>query len=388
MRSLRSILLFCLIALVFLTVAGTGAVADRLFVFRPLDALVHRMSGNTSLPQQGLRSGGSIAVEERIPVITDASSQSVVTISLNKTRTEVKGFYLDPLGQFAVPQQSGSTDTVKQDIGTGFVVEKGGLIVTNNHVVGDVTATYKVITKENKEYEVKKIYRDALNDLAILKVDASLAPLAMGDSEKLKVGQSVIAIGTALGKFRHTVTTGVISGLGRGLYASGGGFSERLDNVIQTDAAINPGNSGGPLINMNGEVIGVNVATSAQGQNIGFAIPIHVVRESLEIFQKTGQFERPTMGVRYQLLPSEVAVLNEIPQGAYIREVIAGSPAERAGLQSKDIIVKLNGKPVLDETSSIARVIQLKKIGDVLQVEYWRAGEVKQVEVVLEKAKE
>lgn len=388
MRGFRTIFITIGIFIAVILLAGTGALADRLFVIKPLDSIVKRSGDDPARSQQSGFLGGVQNLEERIPVITDASSQSVVTISVNKTQTQVKGFYLDPLGQFAVPQQSGSSETVKQDIGTGFVVDKAGLIVTNNHVVGDVTAVYKVITRENKEYQVKKIYRDALNDLAILKVDATLIPLHLGDSEKLKVGQSVIAIGTALGKYRHTVTTGVISGLGRGLYASGGGFSERLDNVIQTDAAINPGNSGGPLINLNGEVIGVNVATSSQGQNIGFAIPIHVVKESLETFQKTGQFDRPSMGVRYQLLPAEVALLNDIPQGAYIREVIPGSPAERAGLLPKDIIVKLNGKPVLDETSSIARVIQFKKIGDTLAVEYWRSGEVKTVELILEKAKE
>lgn len=363
-----------------------GAAADRLFGIRFLDILVKRHEtfgvAAPALPAIGGRA------DSRIADVAEAVSESVVTVSLSKSQTQVKGFYLDSFGQFAVPE-SGSTQTVKQDIGTGFVVDKSGLIVTNNHVVADVTGSYKVITKDNKEYEVQKIYRDALNDLAILKVNANLTPASLGDSEVLRVGQSVIAIGTALGKYRHTVTVGVISGLGRGVLASGGGgITERLDNVIQTDAAINPGNSGGPLLDTNGNVIGVNVATSAMGQNIGFAIPINTLKESLDTFNRTGQFTRPAFGVRYQLLPKEVAILNEVPQGAYIRQVLPGSPAEKVGLAAGDVVLKIDGKEVLDESSSIARLILQKKVGDELNVVYWRQNETKTVIVKLEEAKE
>ena len=153
-----------------------------------------------------------------------------------------------------------------------------------------------------------------------------MTPIELGDSSKIKVGQLAIAIGTALGEFRHTVTTGVISGLGRGI-------SKTLDNVIQTDAAINLGNSGGPLLNSAGQVIGVNTAVSQQGQNIGFAIPINVIKDAIDNFNKTGQFSRPFMGVRYRQIDQKTALLNDIPsREPYVEEIVEGSPAEKAGI--------------------------------------------------------
>jgi S1-C subfamily serine protease len=172
--------------------------------------------------------------------------------------------------------------------------------------------------------------------LAILKIDAnSLKPVEFGDSSKIDVGQLAIAIGTALGEFRNTVTVGVISGIGRGITAGNPfeGYVERLDDVIQTDAAINPGNSGGPLLNSSGQVIGINTAVSERGQNIGFAIPSNVIKNALDQFNKNGgEFQkRPYIGVRYKFVSRDLAILNEIPEGAYIQEVVTDSPAEKAG---------------------------------------------------------
>src|SRR3989344_2779763 len=205
-------------------------------------------------------------VEEESAVINvvDKVSLSVVTVSANTPRRRILQF--SPFGGFTQGQQGGEP----QDIGTGFIVSTDGLIVTNKHVVSVANATYKVITKDNKEYDVREINRDPSNDIAILKIDvAGLKPVELGDSSNLKVGQFVIAIGTALGEFRNTVTTGVISGLGRGITAGSAldGFVERLDDVIQTDAAINPGNSGGPLLNSAGQVIGINVAVASGAEN-------------------------------------------------------------------------------------------------------------------------
>jgi len=267
-------------------------------------------------------------------------------------------------------------------------------VVTNKHVVADTQAKYRVITKDDKEYEVKKIYRDPVNDLAILKIDpdvtSGLKPVELGDSDKLKVGQFVIAIGTALGQFRHTVTTGVISGLGRGITAGSPfeGYVERLDNVIQTDAAINPGNSGGPLLNSAGQVIGVNVAVAAEGQNIGFALPINLVKESLANFEKTGRFERPFLGVRYRMISQDLALLNDVPQGAYVVEVVENSPADKAGIKEGDIITKLDGQPVREKDGGLAKLIAQKKIGDTVRLTIWRDGEQKEVTATLEEFKE
>ena len=233
----------------------------------------------------------------------------------------------------------GTTKSVEQDIGTGFIVSSDGLIVTNKHVVADTTAKYKVIIGKDEVSEVVNIYRDPVNDLAILKINKNgLIPVEMGDSDKLKVGQTVIAIGTALGEFRSTVTKGVISGLGRGITAGNQlSGTEKLDNVIQTDAAINPGNSGGPLFDSGGKVIGVNVAVSQSGQNIGFALPINIVSEMIANFKNTGQFERPYLGVSYAMITKESALLNGVPAGAYVQGVSGGSPAQKRVLTGRPI---------------------------------------------------
>jgi serine protease Do len=214
-----------------------------------------------------------------------------------------------------------------------------------------------------------------------------LNAVTLGDSDKLKVGQSVIAIGTALGEFRSTVTTGVISGLGRGIEAGSPieGI-EKLDNVIQTDAAINPGNSGGPLFNSSGEVIGVNVAVSQSGQNIGFALPINLVKDSIDNFRKTGEFERPYIGVAYKIVSRQVALLNEVAAGAYVQAIVEDGPADKAGIEVGDIIMEIDGQKLVDGVEGdLINIINKKKIGDNIEVKIWRNGQEKILRVVLEK---
>lgn len=222
--------------------------------------------------------------EETITKSVNEALPSVVTIKISQTINRYS-IEFDPFNPFSpfrrVPRGSSQSE---QNIGSGFIVKANGVIVTNKHVVSDENASYSIITNDNKEYSVKRIYRDPSNDLAILQVDVSnLKPLKLGESSNLKLGQTVIAIGTPLGEFTNTVTTGVISGLGRGITAGSvyEGYVEKLDDVIQTDAAINPGNSGGPLLNSSGEVIGINTAVAQQGQNIGFAIPVDVINNLL-----------------------------------------------------------------------------------------------------------
>lgn len=319
-----------------------------------------------------------VTEESVVTEVVEETSDAVVTVGITKTNRVGDIFELDPFDPFAPfrRREGGSTQKVEQDIGSGFIVEADGLIVTNKHVVADSQATYRIITKDDKTYDVQKIYRDPVNDLAILKINASGLPtMELGDSSKIKVGQLAIAIGTALGEFRSTVTTGVISGMGRGITA-GGLFTgaERLDNVIQTDAAINPGNSGGPLLNSSGQVIGINVAVSAEGQNIGFALPINVVKEALANFNQTGKFDRPFLGVRYKVLTRDVAVLNDLPEGAYVIEVVAGSPAARAGVLPEDIIVKLDNVRLMGENAELSAVIGKKKVGDTVSVVLYRDG--------------
>ena len=336
-----------------------------------------------------------VVSEESVVInVVDKVSPSAVTVAIKKTQVIVDPFqdFYDQFGMFGFgqPQQQPQQQNIEQDIGSGFIVSKDGLIVTNKHVVSDLQAEYKVITKDNKEHKIVNIYRDPSNDLAILKIDSSdYQPVDLGDSSKLRVGQFVIAIGTALGEFRNTVTTGVVSGLGRGISAGSPyeGLSERLDNVIQTDAAINPGNSGGPLLNSSGQVIGINVAVSAQGQNIGFALPINLVKESLAEFNKTGKFQRAYLGVQYKMISRDLAVMNEIPEGVYVVEIIKDSPAQKAGIKQGDIMTKINGSKITDANGGLASLVSHKKVGDKISVDLWRDGKTQTMNVTLGESK-
>ena len=321
-----------------------------------------------------------VTEESAVTKAIEKSLPSVVTIGLTKTNTTGGGFQIDPSDPFnpfkRVPDQ---TQKIDQNIGSGFIVTSDGFIVTNKHVVADVQATYRVITSDKKEYKVETISRDPLNDLAILKIKANnLKPLKLGNSDNLKLGQFVVAIGTPLGEFTNSVTSGIISGLGRGITAGSPyeNFVEQLDNVIQTDAAISPGNSGGPLINLTGEVIGVNTAVSQEGSNIGFAIPIEVVVDLLKNFNTSkGAIERPFLGVRYSMVDRENAILNKIPEGAYIIEVVNDSPADNAGIKAEDIITEFDGTKITGTSDqTLQKRIASHKIGDRVKFKIYRDG--------------
>lgn len=391
-------LLPILISLIFLGVI-IGFIADR-FIGKDFDqsflgkVIPENVLPKISSPQGDLNYKVQNKIVSEESLVIDAvknTSPSVVTVGIKKTQKVVTNPFnqlFDPFGFFGNQRQAPQIQeqNIEQDIGTGFVVSDDGLVVTNKHVVSDTEAEYKLIASDNKEYKVENIYRDPSLDMAILKVSNSdLKPIDLGDSDNLQVGQFVIAIGTALGEFRNTVTTGVVSGLGRGITAGDGFYSsEKLDNVIQTDAAINPGNSGGPLLNSEGQVIGVNVATSAGADNISFAIPINVVKEAIDNFNKTGKFDRAFLGVSYKMISRDLAVMNEIPEGAYIVEVSEDSAADKAGIKAGDILMTFDGQKISDEDGGLAKMIGQHKIGDKIQVELWRDGEKKTVTVNLE----
>lgn len=329
-----------------------------------------------------------IVSEESITIdIAKKAGPSVVTIAAEDTAMRLRQ---SPFDMFFGNPPEDNQPREPQSIGTGFMVDSGGLIVTNKHVVGNPDLKYQIITSSEKKYTVHNIYRDPLNDLALLKIEPAenpgdvLTPLSLGDSASLQAGQYVVAIGTALGEFRNTVTTGVISGLGRGITAGSPyeGSVERLDNVIQTDAAINPGNSGGPLINSSGQVIGINTAVSASGQNIGFAIPINVIKDMIKNFNETGKFERPYLGVSYQMVTQEIAKRNDLREGAYVQEVVPGSSAEEAGIQRGDIITRLDGIQI-NEKTPLSAVIVKKKVGDRLRIDVYREGKDTSMEATL-----
>ena len=363
----RIILLIALSILLFVIWGGVGK-------FVPLTLPFFQK--NTFLPQEKVR----VVTEESVTVNTVKKvGPSVVTVAAQLPKNSFSSpFQFGPFSIFGIPDQGQPSANEPQNIGSGFIVSTDGLILTNRHVVSETGGKYQVITADDKKYDVQKIYRDPTNDVAIIKIDpnqntAKLQPVELGDSRKLQVGQFVVAIGTALGEFKNTVTTGVISGLGRGITA-GDQFektAENIANVIQTDAAINPGNSGGPLLNSSGQVIGVNTAIAQNGQNIGFALPINVIKDSLKNFNATGQFNRPYLGVGYKIVTRDVAILNNLPQGVYIQQVIPNSAAEKAGIKVGDIIIKIDNVKIQAD-KDVANIISKKKVGDTLSITLWR----------------
>lgn len=382
-KSLKSLIVIVVILFIVIASAMGGALADRLFVIKPLDYLTSRKGGITT----GATIDRKIVNEESVVTKTvEDVSPSVVTVSIETPQRQVLQF--DIFRGLQKRTEGGS----QQDIGSGFIVSADGLIVTNKHVVADKNSTYKVVTSDDKEYEVKDIARDPANDIAVLKIDATgLKPIPLGASDNLKVGQFVVAIGTALGEFRQTVTTGVVSGLGRGITAGSAfeGFVEQLDDVIQTDAAINPGNSGGPLLNSLGQVIGINVAVAQGAENIGFAIPVDTVKKSLNQYQSTGHFtQKPFLGVEYQMITQRAALLQEVPQGALVTNIVEGSPAQKAGIQVDDIIVKIDDEALKDKEGGVADVITKKKVGDKVKLEIYRNNENITLEATLASSEE
>jgi len=312
-----------------------------------------------------------VSEESAVIEVVEKASPAVVSIAAQQV---VFSPFTDP-------------STEDNSIGTGFIVEGNGLILTNKHVVAAENARYRVILKDGTDYEVQEIHRDPFVDLAILKIAASGLPtVTLGDSSTLKVGQTAVAIGNALGKFSNTVTVGVVSGIGRGITASSGyGQSEVLDDVIQTDAALNPGNSGGPLLNLSGEVVGINVATTSGAENIGFSIPINAVKPVLDDFKVKGRIVRPFLGVEYVIVTEDLSVLRKLPQGAFIQKVVSGTPADEVGLKAGDIITKIDDEAI-NEKHTLAQVIRSHKVGDKLVLTVDRNGEVLTITATLGEA--
>lgn len=279
--------------------------------------------------------------------------------------------------------------------GTGFIVESNGLIVTNKHVVSDKNAQYNVLTSDGREYKAEVKAEDSLNDVAFLKIDAKDLPVTeLGNSDELQVGQSVVAIGNTLGQYQNTVTTGVISGVGRAVEAgdSQGTTTETLENVIQTDAAINPGNSGGPLVNIGGQVIGINTAIDQQGQLIGFAIPINMIKKQIESVKVSGKIERPILGVRYIPITKELAARSDlkVDRGVLVYgggdlAVVPGSPAANAGIKEGDIILKINDDTI-DRTHSLSGILQKFSPGDRVTLTLFKNNGEEKVDVTLGKS--
>lgn len=312
---------------------------------------------------------------------------SVVSIVISKHMPRMRSISPTPfLNPFMFGEIEG-TEKVKVGGGSGFIVHPDGLVLTNKHVVFDTDAEYTIIMTDEKEYSGKVVSMDPINDIAVVKINAKGLPaVQLGNSSKLEPGQTVIAIGNALGLFSNTVSKGIISGLSRKISASlgQGGEMEHLRGVLQTDVAINQGNSGGPLINLDGEVVGINTAIIYGAQNIGFSIPINWAKQDLEDIIKHGRIIKPFIGLQYVMLDKESKEKYKLPidYGALVVRghvpgsvaVVPESPAAKAGVMENDIITAINGDK-LTENKDLSDVIQKCAVGDELQLTVLRKNE-------------
>jgi serine protease Do len=379
------------------------------------------LAGTSSL---GLNRSVTFNEDSSTVDVVKQASPAVVSIIISQDLSRIPGYGLnqnsqDPFFNFFFnngqqsPQDNGnglggnpssgngsSSGGGLQDVGagSGFFISADGLILTNKHVVSDTTASYTVITSDGKKYDAKVLAQDPTNDIALVKIDIKNAPfLKLADSSQLQVGQHVIAIGNSLGQYQNTVTSGIISGIGRSITAgSDTGGSEDLSGVIQTDAAINPGNSGGPLLNTEGQVVGINTAIDQQGQLVGFAIPANEIQKALVSYQKNGKITSAFLGVRYIIITDDIATQQNLPRnyGALIVRgqnvtdfaVLPGSPADKAGLVENDIILAVNGAKV-DQNHTLPSLLSNYNPGDSVTLRVYHKGNEEDVKVVLGESK-
>ncbi|OGZ66859.1 MAG: hypothetical protein A3D34_01995 [Candidatus Staskawiczbacteria bacterium RIFCSPHIGHO2_02_FULL_33_16] len=346
-----------------------------------------------------------IGYEQAIIDSVREAAPSVVSIVISKNLPVYEQKFINPFEgvpgfdspfEFQIPQyiQKG-TELKEVGAGSGFIVSENGLVLTNKHVVLDKEAEYTVLTNDGKKYSAKVLALNPVQDVAIMKIESDevFSAIKIGDSSGIQIGQGVIAIGNALGKFSNTVSVGVVSGLGRTISASNqtGNFSEKLEGIIQTDAAINLGNSGGPLINLRGEVIGVNTATAEGAQAIGFAIPINIAKRDIDQIIKTNKISYPLLGVRYVLVDDLVKKKYNlsIDYGALILKgekgepaIIKDSGAAKAGLKEKDVILEINQEKITN-SNSVATIIAKYIPQDKVVLRILRGSEELNIEVIL-----
>jgi len=316
---------------------------------------------------------------------------AVISIIVSKDLPKAENFYSFPFGgkEYVMPKlEKGEKSKMQKTTiggGSGFIVSKDGYVFTSNHVVADTTADYTVIVDPKHKYPAKILSRNPINDTAVLKIEGTGFPyLEMADSNKIELGEEVLAVGNALGEFTDTLSTGIVSGLSRFITAFGGvdHQMQNLRGLIQTDAAINPGNSGGPLVNMQGQVIGINTAMIMGAQNIGFAIPVNYAKKDWEEVKKFGKIIVPFLGIKYVLISKEMAEANKLPveDGALVvREalgespVIKGSSADKAGIKEWDILLECNSERITAK-NPLGHILQKCKIGEETTFKILRDG--------------
>ncbi len=347
-----------------------------------------------------------VSYEQAIINTVKSASPAVVSIVITKEvptyeKQWVNPFGDDPFFNIQIPQyvQNG---TEKKEIGegSGFFVSGDGLIVTNKHVVSDAKAEYTVFTTDGTKYTATVLALDPVQDLAIIKIelkdeqaDKKFPFVTLGDSDGIQIGQTAIAIGNALGEFRNTVSVGIVSGLSRTISASdqASGYSETLEDIIQTDAAINSGNSGGPLLNLKGEVIGINTAMAEGAENIAFAIPINIAKKDIQQVSETNKITYPFLGVRYVLVNNDIkeSYKLSVDYGALVLKGSGGenavtkdSAADKAGIKEDDVILELNGEKITTD-NKLSKIIQKYNPGDTITLKVLRDKEEISIDTTL-----
>ncbi len=346
-----------------------------------------------------------ISEQDSVVKAVEKVSSAVVSVIATKDLPVFEQYFVNPFGQdeffkqfippellpnLQVPQyRQKGTENKQISAGTGFFISSDGLIATNKHVVSDKEATYWIIMNDGKKLKAKVLALDPLQDVAILKIDEGAPPasgynfIPLGDSEKIKVGQTVIAIGNALGEFQNTVSVGVISGLHRSIVASGAADGdELLQELIQTDAAINPGNSGGPLLDLSGKAIGINTAMAQGAESVGFSLPINLVQKDLADIKQFGKIQYAYLGVRYTIINAQVKEKKRlsVDYGALLSKgqkdepaVMANSPAEKMGLKEGDIILEFNSVKIT-QSDTLSSLINRHRAGEKITLKVLAGG--------------
>jgi len=333
--------------------------------------------------------------EELVVQIVEKASPAVVSIIVTKdlpvyTQDDSWGFFLSY-------RQDG---TEEQEIGegTGFIISEDGVVLTNKHIVLDDDAYYTILTLDGSEYSASILAKDPVQDIAFLQIEQEgemkLFPkVKLGDSDNIKVGQTVIAIGNTLGEYQNTVSVGIVSGLGRTIEASGGSFYEVLKDVIQSDTAISKGNSGGPLLNLKGEVIGINTAIDVGGQNIAFAVPINKAKKDVSQIENEGIITYPFLGVRYVGINDFIQKQEDllVNYGSLVARgengevaIMPDSAADKAGIVEGDIILELGGQKITPDNNLGEEIVKYSP-GEEVLLKILRDTEEININVILDK---
>lgn len=380
-------------ATVFLIIAiFSGAVFGAITGFVVSKVVSKSNSGATSQTVEPVK---LVDEESAVTALVKKANPAVVSVIISQTLSQMQQNYFGfPFNNNSQQNSSGSA-TQEVGSGSGFIISSDGLILTSRHVVSDANSSYTVVLNDGTQYPATVVGLDPTNDIALIKINKTGLPtLPLGSSSNLVLGQTVIAIGNALGQYQNTVDKGIVSGLNRTVSASdpSSGATEQLSGMVQTDASINSGNSGGPLLNIEGQAVGINTAVASDANSVGFAIPIDQAILDVTSYQKNGKIVKPELGVRAVSINATIQSQYHLAYnyGAWVTSggdttnpaVVPNSPAAIAGLVENDIILEVNGTKV-DTTNTLPILIGKYNVGDTVTLQVYHSGKVETISVKL-----